>query len=70
MAAFGELAYALRPGRKQARALFETASRLWTDDLPDAASVEARAYLGLLDGLDGRAAGRAAIEASLAQARG
>ena len=47
---------------------FEVASRLWTDELPDAASVEARAYLGFLDGLDGRAAGRTAIEASLRQA--
>jgi tetratricopeptide (TPR) repeat protein len=67
MAAFGELAYVSNRA-KEARAPFETASRLWTDDLPDAASVEARAYLGFLDGLEGRAAGRAAIEASLRQA--
>jgi len=64
----GELAYA--EGRlKEARAAFDDASRLWTGDLPDAASVEARAYLGLLDGLGGQTGGRASIDASLQQAR-
>jgi len=48
-AARGDLAYA-RGETKEARAAFERASKLWTDELPDAASVEARAYLGFLDG--------------------
>jgi len=67
MTALGELA--MTSGRtNEARMPFQDASRLWTGELPDAASVEARAYLGFLDGLDGRAAGRAAIDASLRQA--
>jgi len=42
---------------------------MWTDDLPDPASVEARAYVGLIDALRGRiASGRSAIESSLTQA--
>jgi tRNA A-37 threonylcarbamoyl transferase component Bud32/tetratricopeptide (TPR) repeat protein len=66
-AAFGEVAYA--SGRMpEARASFDAASRMWTDELPDAASVEARAYVGLIDGLQGRSGGRRAIEASLQQA--
>jgi hypothetical protein len=49
----GELAY--ESGRlADARTHFTAASALWIDDGPDAASVEARAYLGLLDGLSGR----------------
>jgi tetratricopeptide (TPR) repeat protein len=67
-AAAGEVAYAAGD-LKQAYASFLEASRLWTDDLPDAASVEARARVGLLDALAGRGAGRGAIEASLAEAR-
>ena len=58
---------AQRRDLKQARASFGEAARLWTDDLPDAASVESRARAGLLDALSGKAAGRAAIEASLEQ---
>ena len=68
-AASGELAHEMgQPA--VARAAFTRAAAFWTDDLPDAASVEARAYLGLLDALDGRVAqGRAAVRASLDQAR-
>jgi predicted negative regulator of RcsB-dependent stress response len=67
MTTLGELAH-FSGRQKDARAAFEMASSLWTGELPDAASVEARAYLGFFDGLDGRAAGRATIEASLRQA--
>ncbi len=65
----GELAYQSGDLR-EARAQFEQASVLWKDDLPDAASVEARAYLGLLDGLAAPAAarGRAMLLACLKQA--
>ncbi|MBI4486289.1 MAG: protein kinase, partial [Acidobacteria bacterium] len=65
----GELAY--ESGRlSDARTHFAAASALWTDTLPDAASVEARLYLGLVDALDGRRAQAvAAIRACLAQAR-
>jgi hypothetical protein len=63
-----EVAYAA-DDMKQARMAYAEAAQLWTDDLPDAASVEARAYVGLIDGLAGKPAGRAAVEASLAQAR-
>ena len=67
--AMGELAYEL--GRlDEARSRFAESAALWTDDLPDAASVEARAALGLLDALEGKPAlGRAAVQASLEQAR-
>jgi len=62
-----EVAYS--QGRvKEARAAFERASKLWTGPLPDAASVEARAFLGFLDGLDGRAQGRQAVIESMEQA--
>ena len=45
--ALGELAY--QSGKlDEARAQFEKASALWIDELPDAASVEARSLLGLL----------------------
>jgi len=63
----GELAYA-RGRVKEARAAFAEASRLWSDTLPDAASVEARAFLGFLDGLDGRGQGRQAVIESMQQA--
>ena len=54
----------------EARAHFARAASGGGEQLPDAASIEARAYLGLLDALDGRtAAARAAINTSLAQAR-
>jgi tetratricopeptide (TPR) repeat protein len=65
----GELAYASN-NLADARTHFSTASALWIDDTPDAASVQARAYLGLLDGLAGRLdSGRAALRQSLDQAR-
>ena len=65
----GELAY--ESGRlEEARTQFVRASELWTDDLPEAASVEARAYVGLLDGRRGQLVkGRSAAVASLEQAR-
>jgi predicted negative regulator of RcsB-dependent stress response len=48
--ALGELAY--ESGKTaDARAHFDKAAALWTDELPDAASVDARSFLGLLDGL-------------------
>jgi len=65
----GELSY--ESGHlNDARAHFAAASQLWTDDRPDAASVEARAYLGLLDGLSGQAdQGMRQIRESLEQAQ-
>jgi tetratricopeptide (TPR) repeat protein len=51
-----------------ARAAFLRAAALWTETLPDAASVEARAWIGYLDVLDGRATDRALIQTSLEQA--
>jgi tetratricopeptide (TPR) repeat protein len=64
-----EVAYA--QGRvKDARAAFERASKLWSGPLPDAASVEARAFAGFLDALDGREQGRRAMVESLRQAAG
>jgi len=67
-AAGGEIAYA--EGRlDEAREAFDAASRLWADDLPDPASVEARAYVGLIDGLAAKSGARGLIEASLQQAR-
>ena len=65
----GELAYE-RGDLREARARFAGAASLWRDALPDAASVEARASLGLLDALEGRIdAGRMHLQASLEQAR-
>src|SRR5690606_5377845 len=59
----GELAYQL--GRlADARAFFAQASELWVDDLPEAASVEARAYLGFVDHLLGRGGQSVAIVAA------
>jgi tetratricopeptide (TPR) repeat protein len=53
-----------------ARRAFERASALWTGQLPDAASIEARANLGYLDAVAGRPVqGRLAVEASLKQAQ-
>jgi tetratricopeptide (TPR) repeat protein len=66
--AMGELAYE-SGHRAEARAHFSQAAARWTDDLPDPASVEARARLGLLDAMDGNPAGRTAIQSSLEQAR-
>src|SRR6185436_18212109 len=67
-AAMGELAYA--SGHVDvARSHFARAAALWTDSLPDAASVEARAYLGLLDALQGRIeAGTGEVRMALDQA--
>ena len=64
----GELAY--ETGRvADARAHFTRASALWTDDLPEPASVEARAHLGFLEFRQRRSAAAAAlVTASLAQA--
>ena len=64
----GELAY--ESGRlAEARERFVEASALWADDLPDPASVEARAYLGLVDASTGKwASGRALLVAALDQA--
>jgi serine/threonine protein kinase len=65
----GELAYA-SGNLAEARTHFDTASALWIDDTPDAASVQARAYLGLLDGLAGKLdSGLATLRQSLEQAR-
>jgi tetratricopeptide (TPR) repeat protein len=67
-ATLGELEYE-SDRLPEARAHFARAAAMWTDDLPDPASVEARAYVGLIDALRGRiASGRSAIESSLAQA--
>ena len=65
----GEAAY--ETGRTQeARSDFARAATFSTGDFPDAASVEARAHLGFLDAVAGRAAdGKHVIEASLAQAQ-
>jgi tetratricopeptide (TPR) repeat protein len=66
--ALGELAF--ESGRAgEARESFSAASALWTDDLADPESVEARALLGLLDALDGKHdRGKMAIEASIDRA--
>jgi tetratricopeptide (TPR) repeat protein len=67
--ALGELAY--ESGKfADARGHFDAASALWTADLPDAASVEARSYLALLDALARRGpADSKKAEASMQQAR-
>jgi tetratricopeptide (TPR) repeat protein len=53
----------------EARRAFHASSELWTDDLPDAASVEARAWEGLLAVRSGNArAGRKALDESLRHA--
>jgi tRNA A-37 threonylcarbamoyl transferase component Bud32/tetratricopeptide (TPR) repeat protein len=68
--ASGEVAY--ESGQLlEARSSFGQAAALWTDDdLPETASIEARAYAGLIDAIQGQPArGRSAVLASLAQAR-
>jgi tetratricopeptide (TPR) repeat protein len=66
--AWGE--YGLMSGQPaEARAHFSTAAALWKNALPSPASVAARANLGLLDALDGRAHGRSDAQASLIKAR-
>jgi tetratricopeptide (TPR) repeat protein len=65
----GELAYE-SGGTDEARAAFREASALWTDDMPDVSSVEARAWTGLLDELSAPSrGGRAALAESLEQAQ-
>jgi tetratricopeptide (TPR) repeat protein len=55
---------------KEARAHFAEAAALGTDDLPAAASVEARANLGLMDALEGKwASGVTEVRTALEQAR-
>jgi tetratricopeptide (TPR) repeat protein/predicted Ser/Thr protein kinase len=64
----GELALA-SGAAQDSRAYFERAAAVWVDDRPDAAAVEARAYLGLLDTRQGRtSSARQALESSLVQA--
>ncbi len=67
--ALGELEYESGNALK-ARAHFEKAAAFWTDDLPDAASVEAKCYLGLIDALTGKASTvHGTMERSVEQAR-
>ena len=66
-AALGELAY--ESGKLQeARGHFDKAAVFWTEDLPDAASVEARCYQGLIDSLTGKVPVRGLVETSVEQA--
>jgi tetratricopeptide (TPR) repeat protein len=64
----GELAY--EEGRvDEARSHFSEAAAKWTDDLPDAESVEARAWLGWLDARTGKAdSGRRGVLDAVTQA--
>lgn len=67
--AAGELAYE-RGRPTEARDHLTRAAAFWTEKLTDAASVEAQAYLGLLDMQEGRSAqGAGRVQASLDQAR-
>jgi tetratricopeptide (TPR) repeat protein len=51
LTALGEIEY--ESGKpKEARAYFEKSASLWTDDLPDQASIAARCWIGLLDTVD------------------
>ena len=53
-----------------AKAEFQRASQAWVDDLPETASIEARAHLGLLEAIGGQQQqGRLAIERSVKQAK-
>ena len=67
--AAGELAY--ESGRvDEAETEFRQSAALWTDAFPDEASIEARIYLGLIDGARGaQARGRAALVTALDQTR-
>jgi tetratricopeptide (TPR) repeat protein len=67
-AAEGELAYETQTEAAM-RSKFGLAAKLWTREYPDPASIEARAYLGLLDGLQGKPSGRTLLDDSEAQAR-
>jgi tetratricopeptide (TPR) repeat protein len=65
----GHLAYE-RGKQTEAESYFRRAAARWTDSLPDPASVDARAYVGLFDALSGQVArGTAALTESLEQAR-
>ena len=67
-AAQGELAYESERHR-DAQTYFRRAESAWVADLPEAASVEARAYSGWIESLQGRrAAARVAVLSSLEQA--
>jgi tetratricopeptide (TPR) repeat protein len=64
----GELAY-VSGAFKEARTHFLKAAAFWTVDLPDAASVEAKCFQGLLDTLSPHSPGaREMVTASVAQA--
>jgi tetratricopeptide (TPR) repeat protein len=64
----GELEY--ESGRlHEARSHFEKSAAFWKDDLVDAASLEARCFLGLLDSLEGKGSRRGFVEASVEHAR-
>jgi len=52
----------------EAQEYFERAAALWTDDLPDAASVEARCNKGLMEAERNAAAALAMVEASVRHA--
>jgi serine/threonine protein kinase len=66
--AAGELAYESGDLRAS-RDWFEKSASMWTDDLPDAGSVEAKCYQGLVAYLEGKANnGRTLLQASVAQA--
>jgi hypothetical protein len=69
--ALGELEYESgKPRAPEARAYFKKAAALWTDDLPDAASVEATCYQGALEMPAGRArATGEAVERGMEQAK-
>ena len=68
--ALGEQAYEAG-NTAGARVEFERSAALWTDETPDAASVEARAYLALLDGLAGkRREGELALNRTIEYAQG
>ena len=65
----GEFAYEMND-LAQARTHFATAETFWTDTSVDGASIEARAYQGVLDGIEGRfESGRRRLESSLEGAR-
>jgi tetratricopeptide (TPR) repeat protein len=63
----GRLAY--ESGLPQAQESFRRAAEMWTPELPMPSAVEARAYLGMLDAVQGKPSGMAMIEQSRAQAR-
>ena len=64
----GELAYEMNQ-LEAARTTLKAGAPVKVADEGDAASVESRAYLGLLDALAGQAAGRPAIDSCLDYAR-